>query len=194
MSKTFYATGNINHNGVAYKRGDVVGDLSDEQSKALLESGAISTSEINDEPGEGDSNIQTDAEKTKARDAKGQDSQESKDADRTPEVGGKASDSGEDSIDSEAGNDNGASDQGSQGDGNDSGDASNKASQYTVLQKFKAEGNKYKVGEVVEMTDEEATQFIAERGEGIIEKVESGDGQDDQSDDKNADTDPSKDL
>lgn len=185
-NKTFYATRNIKCNGVQYVKGDEVTGLSDESSASLQASEAISsTKPVIEEPNT-EAREQSDKDKAGARKDKDQDSQETKDSKR-PEVGGESTDSGEGSIDDESGNEGGASneggnDQNDQGDGN-SGDASEKLSQYTVLKKFKAEGNKYKVGEVVEMTDAEAAEFE----EGVIEKIESSD--DDQSDDKNDDSD-----
>lgn len=165
MSKTFYATGNLKHNGVAFAKGDVVEGLESEVAESLLASGAISTKAVETETPEVNPLLQSDAAKAEARKNKGQESQESKDEKRQPEVGGESSDSGEESID------------GSEGDDSSDDDESSTKATYRVLESFEhPEGTKHEVDDVIELEEDEASDFT--KGlfkKGFIVKIEGED-------------------
>jgi hypothetical protein len=166
-NKTFYATGNLKHNGERYATGDVVKGLSAEEAERLEKDGAVSTDESVTEP-EGDAPREQSAEeKAAARKAKGQDTQENKDDSRGPEVGGEANDSGETSVDEGVGD----SETGSSDESNDSGDEIVKE-QFKVLQGVEfPKGTPHEEGAVLVLSAEEAATFV----EGLIEKIESAD-------------------
>lgn len=172
MSKnTFFAHGNLKHNGIRYAKGDVVKDLSESEAKRLEAQGIISTDEPSSDPVGDEPRNQSDAAKAEARKNKGQASQEEKDENR-PEVGGESFDSGEGSIDGDEGNADGDSES---------------PQEYTVLKKFQRNGEKFKKGETITLTATEAEEVGPEKVELVV-------SDDSQSDDNDSDSDPSQGL